>query len=493
MALDKDWRDLPQALIPAVGEFPFDWHARIDAYATANPGALTPLDAVALEDLEARARAELNAKGVTVAAPTGNATTDTAAIQAALTAAAGGVAELRVGTYATNATLIVPAQTTLRGQGWASRISYSGAAEAVRLGSNSLPLDDPNTGGGVENLHIIGTAAGASAIRLRGIICWAIRDIRITGFTNGDGIKLHGGSFLGEITRGRIQTCKRGVSAKKEAGFGDAGEGMAFNAIEIHGQLEMQNCETGMEIGDPALTATGANTGVGNEIHGITVEHCTRGIWLVDTDMTSVHDCYFEGQDEFDVRVGSVTGNTYVPRGNVIGQNFMNPDAATSIAVEISRGQDTRIMHNQFLGPIANSTMTAVALRAAATRTIVSRNSYIRIGTEYINEGTLNTREELDPIIGGFLSDKPLATTDTVRSYANTAVEMSMGADAGEPALRFLQDTILKRIQPGVLGRITGLQLEPMAAADAPLNTIFRDSADFTIKVKNNGGVVSAI
>ncbi len=209
--------------------------------------------------------------------------------------------------------------------------------------------------------------------------------------------------------------------------------------------------------------------------------------------MTSVHDCYFEGQDEFDVRVGSVTGNTYVPRGNVIGQNFMNPDAATSIAVEISRGQDTRIMHNQFLGPIANSTMTAVALRAAATRTIVSRNSYIRIGTEYINEGTLNTREELDPIIGGFLSDKPLATTDTVRSYANTAVEMSMGADAGEPALRFLQDTILKRIQPGVLGRITGLQLEPMAAADAPLNTIFRDSADFTIKVKNNGGVVSAI
>lgn len=73
MALNKDWKDLPASLAPAVGETVKDWHDRIDAYALANPtgaSALTPLSAVALEDLEARAleQAELaattSAKGV---------------------------------------------------------------------------------------------------------------------------------------------------------------------------------------------------------------------------------------------------------------------------------------------------------------------------------------------------------------------------------------------------------------------------------------------
>jgi hypothetical protein len=62
MALTKDWKDLPASLAPAVGESVKDWHARIDAYAAANPGVLTPLDAGALKDLESRAQAELDTK-----------------------------------------------------------------------------------------------------------------------------------------------------------------------------------------------------------------------------------------------------------------------------------------------------------------------------------------------------------------------------------------------------------------------------------------------
>jgi hypothetical protein len=54
MALNKDWRDRPASLAPAAGETLAEHEARINAYAAANPGTLTPLNAVALEDIETR-------------------------------------------------------------------------------------------------------------------------------------------------------------------------------------------------------------------------------------------------------------------------------------------------------------------------------------------------------------------------------------------------------------------------------------------------------
>jgi hypothetical protein len=65
MALNKDWKDLPSSLAPQAGETLANWHARIDAYAVSNPSALTPLGAVALEDLETRAQAAIVADRVT--------------------------------------------------------------------------------------------------------------------------------------------------------------------------------------------------------------------------------------------------------------------------------------------------------------------------------------------------------------------------------------------------------------------------------------------
>lgn len=56
----KDWKDLPVELYPQAGETLAEHYARIDAYAGANPGVLTPLSAAALKDLEARAQAEID-------------------------------------------------------------------------------------------------------------------------------------------------------------------------------------------------------------------------------------------------------------------------------------------------------------------------------------------------------------------------------------------------------------------------------------------------
>jgi hypothetical protein len=59
MALNKDWKDLPDELNPTVGETLAAWHARIAAYDAANPGVLTFLSAAALEDVETRAQAAI--------------------------------------------------------------------------------------------------------------------------------------------------------------------------------------------------------------------------------------------------------------------------------------------------------------------------------------------------------------------------------------------------------------------------------------------------
>jgi hypothetical protein len=52
----KNWLDLPGSLEANPGETVADWQTRIDAYATANPTLVTPLDAAAFEDLEDRLR-----------------------------------------------------------------------------------------------------------------------------------------------------------------------------------------------------------------------------------------------------------------------------------------------------------------------------------------------------------------------------------------------------------------------------------------------------
>lgn len=58
----KNWDDLPAELLPEADETVYDWHARIVAYNTANPGDLTLINAAGLEDLETRMGAYTDAR-----------------------------------------------------------------------------------------------------------------------------------------------------------------------------------------------------------------------------------------------------------------------------------------------------------------------------------------------------------------------------------------------------------------------------------------------
>jgi hypothetical protein len=66
MALKKTWKNRPAELDPLPGETFKEYEDRVSAYAVANPGALTLLDKAAMEDVEARVQAELDAVGAEV-------------------------------------------------------------------------------------------------------------------------------------------------------------------------------------------------------------------------------------------------------------------------------------------------------------------------------------------------------------------------------------------------------------------------------------------
>jgi hypothetical protein len=429
--------------------------------------------------------------------PLATATANAAAIQAAADALPDGGTAIVPRAYPTNATIEAAAGRILQGVGLGSAIEYSGSGTAVLLGSNTLSVDDPNTGGGVRDLLITGTAGGDEAIRMRGITRWLIENVRIQDFTAGDAIKAHGASFIGEIRGGRLQNCLRGISAKKQAGFGDAGEGCALNGVEIHGGLEIQGCGTAIEIGDPTTTETGAVVGIGIEIHGIVVENNTQGIWNVGGNVVHIHSSYFEDNGSFDIRLGSISGNTSIPVLCTIGANFINPKTG-GIAIHVLRGLHTRINPNYILGVPADTT-SGVVLAAGAASTVTLPQFCNSIDTEYSDAGIGNVRETLET--DGVKHNMGFRTTGTlnaggyVQSYEGTTAALLMGNASGQAALYWgdTQDVVLKRIQAGVLGGITGMQFASMASGTAPNNSIFRDSADNVIKVKNNSGVVTAI
>lgn len=422
--------------------------------ATASFASQAALDAVATDVLTVEStvsvirEAPLNVEYPEYgASPAASASANATAIQAAVDALPNGGELLLPRMYPTNATVSAAAGRILAGTGLGSGIAYTGTGNAVHLGSNTLSVDDPNTGGGLRNMQITGTASGAAGVRLRGITRFFLDDLRIDGFTAGDGLKFYGASFIGRVMGGRIQDCLRGVSAKKEAGFGDAGEGMALNAVEFSGGLELQNCGTAMEIGDPAVTETGSVVALAVEIHGVTVENCTKGIWNVGGNLVNIHDCYLEDNTDFDIRIGSTSGNTSIPVMCCISHNFINP---RSVAIQVLRGLHTRIDPNYILGIPADTT-TGVSLAAGAASTITRPQFFNTIDTEYSDSGAGNVLETLQgDAIRTNAGLRALGTINAgayLQSYEGSTAAILLGNNGGQPGIFLgnLQDVVATR------------------------------------------------
>lgn len=292
-------------------------------------------------------------------------TDDSLAIQAALNAMPNGGKLIWPGKAKVATSLSIPSNVHIEGFGPQSSIlDYTGSAHALLLGSGALNVDDPWTGGGLRKLRINGTASGIGAVKIRGATRYSIDDVWADGFTTGYGILLNGASFIGRIMGGRIRNCSKGISAKKVTADGSAGEGQAFNAISICGELEIQTCGTGIEIGDPTTTETVPVVGQGAVIEGCTIEGCTvGGIWNVGGNVFNVANNYFEGNGGFAIRIGSAAGNLSLPVVCSITGNYMS--LGTEIGVDLQRALHPRIERNYLLGATATGYVVSANVQNA--------------------------------------------------------------------------------------------------------------------------------
>jgi hypothetical protein len=406
--------------------------------------------------------------------------------------AGGGRVVVPPATWTRSTTLTWNANVTMAGVGDGSLIHYTGSGHAVQFGSGALDVDTPWVRLRMRDVKITGTVSATSAIRVRGVTRWRIEDVTVDGFTAGAGILLNGASFIGKIDGGRITNCDRGISARKVGADGAAGEGQAFNAIEVCGQLEIQDCTTGVELGDPINTETTPVVGMGANIHDITVESCDMGVWVVSANRVGIHDSYFEGNSVFDIRVGSTSGNTHTPVACEIGGNFIY---TALLAIDLKRALAPIVQPNYILSD-ALLTVGGIAIAATVTDAEVHPQKCVNIDTEYTDGGTNTVRMTHETSGLRVHCSLFAATGDGIFRPSDfgqvTIGRVGPGNEAGINAGQS-SDTALYRAGAGYLRPTKGFSFIASAAADAPNNSIFLDSADNVLKQKNNAGTVSAL
>ena len=277
---------------------------------------------------------------------------DTAAIQAAITAAAitasgglGATVFLPKGTYRTTG-ITLPDNVQLRGAGQrASRLKGIGAVTALTVGTNCVVSDLQITGDATAGGKGVAAAAAANH--------WSLVDCWVTGCETGIYLT---DTFVNTITRVTIQSCTTGLRLT----------GSNVNAIYIMNG-EIKGCVDGVH----ADTATSTNV----TFYGCTIEsNSGHGIRQAGSPYGwSVRDCYFEA---------NLTGHVYQTvqsRGLTIsGGTFAG---AADFSVKLDAGLDTLIEGCTF--NLVGTVGPAIQCAAAVQRTAVFKNWYA-IGQEFV-------------------------------------------------------------------------------------------------------------
>jgi hypothetical protein len=349
-------------------------------------------------------------------------------------AVSGGEVSLPNGTWTRSTTLNWAENVKLRGEGPAAIIHYTGSGVAVQFGSGGLDVSTW-TRLSARDVKLTGTSSATAGLKVRGATRFDVDNLTINGFTAGSGILLNGASFIGKIGGGRITNCLVGINCQKQVGDGSDGRGQAGNALEICGQMEIQDCVDGILLGDPTTNETLPVVAMSVHIHDITVESCTRGIWNVSGYSVKTSKIYYELNDEFDERIGSAGGNTIVPINHVAEDNFHNL-AGTPLAYDIVRGDNCEIERPLIIGLTITSvtgeadndtlTKTSHGLLDGTPVAFTSLSGGTGLATAtvyYVRDKTVNTFK-LAATLGGaaidFTTDITAATVTAGRAWQTT-------------------------------------------------------------------------
>jgi hypothetical protein len=345
-------------------------------YAVADTGAVpTTVQAKLRENISVK---DFGAIGTAIPA---NVTADTAAFLAAL--ATGKNVIIPQGTYYVSSTLNVGYGQCLWGSGRAKTvINYTGSGVGIYCGAAGdiqliydIELKD-------FTLFCTNKATPVtSGIMLENCVYFCLDSLSIFGPFNpnlseplvGTGLYLTNNTILGRISRVSARLWNYGYYLKTLPGS----QSYWTAAIVIDGQGELANNMHGIVCGDPAINLYSA---VGVSIRDMAFQGCySGGITINSGDNTVVDSCYFEGNGNYDVRIGT-SGIAPQPIGcKIINSAFSSEDLSGSpygaapyaSKIDVVKGVFTTIRDNNLS---ISTAIPLITIAVAADSTAITGN-----------------------------------------------------------------------------------------------------------------------
>lgn len=323
---------------------------------------------------------------------------DTAAIQAALTAAGalatGGVVSLGSGTFKCSTALTVPSRVTLRmgngrivssatdavilalgsgsnsgriiGSGQSSIIQHTGSGYGVRMNGTGESSASPL----LADIHIIGSAAGAGGVYATAFNGLYTRNLKVNGYTTGRAFWHYGVNSVMHIAP-VLEACLHGV-VNSSIVVGPTT--YQANAIRVYG-----GAIVGMTgYGWIENIASGSTPNLGNVCDGVVFENngangsgTTGHMFIQRSEKFTANACYFE----------DYAGK--IPLHAITLGDASNAPAAITISNNMFATSGTNILNNvngqtvSFYDNIGVGAVTNVILQGSASRGFMGRRNRV--------------------------------------------------------------------------------------------------------------------
>lgn len=356
------------------------------------------------------------------------------------------------GIYLTTATVNVGYGQMLCGAGQhKTTIKYTGAATGVYLGGPGNVTLIYNCE--LRDLTVNCTNRGANVVgvMLENCVYFNVENISIFGSGSpnsvnpadrvlyGFGLYLTNNTILGRVSHVSCRLWNYGYYLKTLP----ASQSYWTASIVFDGQGELANCMRGIVVGDPTVNLY---SGVGCVFRDLAFQGCyTTGINIYSGDNTIVDSCYFEGNGNYDIAVGTPAGAP-TPIGVKITNNVMNSeDIGTTpygtfpyiAKVYVDRGILTTIRDNNMS---ISTSIPLISLTASATSSNITGNrlNSIIAAASRISDGSTTTSTadnlpEKPRTVSGSLTRTLSAASGTVAytglGFKPTSIEFTGAVD----------------------------------------------------------------
>lgn len=248
----------------------------------------------------------------TAAGAGANEATDTAAFAAAM--ATGKSVYVPAGTYYTSATINISAGQILFGAGRAqTKIFYSGTGVGVYMGSPSVTLQYDCELRDV-SVYITNRGVNTIGVMLENCVYFNVENVTCVGSGDpnsgtpantvlyGWGLYLTNNCILGRVSRVSCRIWNYGYYLKCLSGS----QSQWVAAVVFDGQGELANNMYGIVVGDPTI---GFYTGATCSFRDLSIQgNYTQGVRVNTGDNTIFDSCYFEGNANYDIEIGTASG-----------------------------------------------------------------------------------------------------------------------------------------------------------------------------------------